>query len=187
MAEVEVGGVKFTGGKMVGVIVGLSTMIGTLYGGFEVYKDYMDMKEQIQNYQAPDLSDFHEKLAVLHEEMMSTKEILGVYGDKLEFMQNGIQSNEAANRDMKNDMRDDIAHIEKIVDKVENEIQGIEQDVRDSIDIAEQRAENKRDALQNDYDNARERLQTNMKRELETLEDRLNKKLQRALDNPLAN
>ena len=33
----------------------------------------MDMKEQIQNYVAPDLSDFDKKLAVLHEEMSSLK------------------------------------------------------------------------------------------------------------------
>ena len=48
MAEVEIGGVKFTGGKMAAVLAVLSTLGGTAWGGFEIYKDYTDMKEIIQ-------------------------------------------------------------------------------------------------------------------------------------------
>ena len=194
MAEVEFAGVKFTGGKFFVVVTALSTLVGGLYGGFEVYKDYMDMKEQIQSYVAPDLSGFDKQLAVLQEDVKAVKEIsaahvevIAVYGDKLDFMQNGINANEAASRDMKNDMRDDIAHVEKIVDALEDDIQDITTDVRNTIDIAEGRFENKRDALQNDYDQAKDRLQTQTASELTALEARLNKKLQRALDNPLAN
>ena len=65
MAEVEFAGVKFKGGKMVAVLLSLSTLIGGLYGAFEVYKDYMDMKEKISSYTAPDLSGFDKKLAVV--------------------------------------------------------------------------------------------------------------------------
>ena len=64
MTEVEVGGVKFKGGKAFTVIFALGSMIGALYGAFEVYKDYMDMKEQIQSYVAPDLSGIEEQIAV---------------------------------------------------------------------------------------------------------------------------
>ena len=49
MAEVEFGGLKFKGGKMVAVLTALSTLGGAAWGGFEFYKDYMDMKEIIQN------------------------------------------------------------------------------------------------------------------------------------------
>lgn len=198
MAEVEYAGVKVSGGKMLLVLPLLGTLGGALWGGFEFYKDYMDMKEQIQNYVAPDLSAINEKLAVIEEMTNSHVEIIDVYGDKLEFMQNGIQANEASNRDMKNDMRNDIAHIEKIVDDVEDDVQEIAGDVRSMIDNAEERFENKRDALQNDYDQSStqmrkdfeeraDRLTTNIDRELKELEERLGKKLQRALDNPLAN
>ena len=69
MAEVEFGGVKFRGGKMVVVITALSTLVGGLYGGFEVYKDYMDMKKKILSYRAPDMSGFDKKLAVMNETM----------------------------------------------------------------------------------------------------------------------
>lgn len=71
MTEVEVGGVKFKGGKAFAIIMALGSMVGALYGGFEVYKDYMDMKEQIQEYVAPDLSGIEEEIAVAKETIAS--------------------------------------------------------------------------------------------------------------------
>ncbi len=56
--EAEFGGVKFKGGKIFGLLIALSTLIGGLYGGFVAYKDYQDMKETMLNYTAPDLSGF---------------------------------------------------------------------------------------------------------------------------------
>jgi len=64
MAEIEFGGVKFTGGKMVAIITALSALVGSLYGGFEIYKDYMDMKQKISSYQAPDLSGIEKDVAL---------------------------------------------------------------------------------------------------------------------------
>ena len=58
MAEVEYGGIKVGGSKLLLVIPLIGTLGGRLWAGFEFYKDYMDMKEQIQEYVAPDLSDF---------------------------------------------------------------------------------------------------------------------------------
>ena len=192
--EVEFAGVKFRGGKMFAIILALSTLGGGLYGAFEFYKDYMNMRAKIESYVAPDLSGFDKRLAVITNELKAIKEIneshveiIAVYADKLDFMQDGVSMNESANRAMKNDMRNDLARIEGIVNKVEDDIQEVEGDVRVMIQNAEERAENKRDALQNDYDEARERLRVNTERALKDLEDRLNKRLQRALDNPLAN
>ena len=54
--EVEVGGIKFRGGKIFLLLTALTTAGGALWGGFEFYKDYLNMKEQIQEYVAPDLS-----------------------------------------------------------------------------------------------------------------------------------
>ena len=69
MAEVEFAGVKFKGGKMVAIIMALSTLGGGLYAGFEFYKDYMNMRDKISSYSAPDLSGFDKKLAVLGKRM----------------------------------------------------------------------------------------------------------------------
>jgi hypothetical protein len=62
--EIEVGGVKFTGGKMFAVVTALSALVGFLYGGFEVYKDYTDMKAKIASYEAPDLSGIKKEVAL---------------------------------------------------------------------------------------------------------------------------
>ena len=37
MAEIEIGGIKFRGGKVLVIITALSSAIGVLWGGFEAY------------------------------------------------------------------------------------------------------------------------------------------------------
>ena len=70
---ISVGGVNFTPAKL--MIAGgiLSSILGGLYGTFEVYKDYMSMKEAIQTYVAPDLSSINERMSVLEKKMENTK------------------------------------------------------------------------------------------------------------------
>ena len=97
MAQLEFAGIKFTGGKMALVITLLTSLIGGLWGGFEVYKDYMDMKAKIQNYTAPDLSGIDKKIAVLENE-------LSFVGD------------------LKNDLKTDVRRIESIVNDVEQRV-----------------------------------------------------------------
>jgi hypothetical protein len=94
--SIEIGGVKFTGGKMFAIATALSAGIGTLYGGFEVYKDYMDMKKQIQEYVAPDLSKYDEAVSVLNQRQENTErltrnnsEMLGMVSES---MSRGVQS-----------------------------------------------------------------------------------------------
>ena len=69
MAEIEYGGIKVGGSKLLLIIPLLGTIGGGLWAGFEFYKDYMDMKEQIQEYVAPDLSGFDKRIAVMNEHM----------------------------------------------------------------------------------------------------------------------
>ena len=67
MAEVEIAGTKIKGGKILLILPILGTLGGGLWGGFEFYKDYMNMREKIEEYSAPDLSGFDKKLAVLKQ------------------------------------------------------------------------------------------------------------------------
>ena len=62
---ISIGGFNFTPAKL--MIAGgiISTVLGGLYGAFEVYKDYMDMKQKITEYVAPDLSEINKKIEVL--------------------------------------------------------------------------------------------------------------------------
>jgi hypothetical protein len=174
MAEFEIAGTTFRGGKMFMVLTALSTLGGAAWGGFEVYKDYMDMKEIIQNIDTTEIKNQNDQVTIKLDEAIEYT------------------------RDIKSGLRDDILSIEKQVDRTEDMVRESEDKVREMIANAEERFENKRDALQNDYDeksnslrNSNDQkmrdLETKVERELKDLEDRLNKKLQRALDNPLAN
>jgi F0F1-type ATP synthase membrane subunit b/b' len=162
MAEIEFAGIKFKGGRMVAVAMGLSTLVGGLYGGFEVYKDYMDMKEMIQQYVAPDLSGFQEQLSVMEQKMVSTEDSV-------------LQATEYA-RTIKNDLKDDVARLETMVDRIEDGLRETETEVREMIDTAEDRFDRKRDALYGETD-----------RKIKEVDDRLSAQIQEALDNPLAN
>jgi hypothetical protein len=181
MAEFEFAGTTFRGGKMFVVLTALSTLGGGAWAGFEVYKDYMDMKEIVQNIDVDAIAAENALVIQKIEESMVRIE------EAIEYT-----------RDIKSGLRDDILGIEKQVDRMEDKIRDTEEDIRETIASAEERFENKRDALQNDYDEKANRLterndslrtdlENKVERDLTDLETRLNKRLQRALDNPLAN
>jgi hypothetical protein len=76
MAEIEYAGVKVGGSKLLLVIPLIGSIIGGLWGGFEFYKDYTDMKEQIQSYVAPDLSGIEQKVAVFQAENLTIRQTM---------------------------------------------------------------------------------------------------------------
>jgi DNA anti-recombination protein RmuC len=130
MAEVEFGGVKFRGGKMVVVITALSTLVGGLYGGFEVYKDYMDMKKKILSYRAPDMSGFDKKLAVMNETMGTvTKEMASV--------RNRVQEVQGIVRDTRQDTRSDAASLENAISAVDKRARALDAETRAAMRQAE--------------------------------------------------
>ena len=180
MAEVEYGGVKLTGSKLFMIIPLVSMLGGGLWAGFEFYKDYMDMKEQIQSYVAPDLSEFDKQLAVIQEEMKVTKEevliIRDAIGEQVQFM-----------RDTKHDLRDDLVRMEKILDKVENDIDMVEDEATALMDRSKKDTRDMIVDANNRFNDKIDGMEGYVKRELQSLEDELNSKLTKALDNPLAN
>ena len=161
--EVEFAGVKFKGGKIFVLITALSTLGGGLWGGFEFYKDYMDMRKKIESYTAPDLSGFDKKLAVLHEEMSSLKKELEVF-EKLE---NNIQLMAESARDeareIKRDLKREMDHIEKTTDDTERRVK---EDSRE-------------------FGNAIRTLEKTTDTRLKTMEKDLDLKISKALKNPL--
>ena len=86
----------------------VSSLLGGLYAGFEVYKDYMEMKEQIQTYVAPDLSEFDKRLAVIQENSEKAVDYT---------------------RDIKNDLKADIRKLEDVVETVERSTKQAQRDM----------------------------------------------------------
>tara|TARA_B100002019_G_C21177793_1_gene552062 strand:- start:467 stop:1012 length:546 start_codon:yes stop_codon:yes gene_type:complete len=180
MAEIEYGGIKVGGSKLLLILPLIGTLGGGLWAGFEFYKDYMDMKEQIQNYVAPDLSEFDKQLAVIKEEMKVTKEevliIRDSIGEQVQFM-----------RDTKHDLRDDLVRMEKILDKVENDIDAVEDEATALMDRSKKDTRDMIVDANNRFNDKIDGMEGYVKRELQQLEDEMNTKLTKALDNPLAN
>ncbi|NBX53418.1 MAG: hypothetical protein EBT63_07220, partial [Proteobacteria bacterium] len=106
---ISVGGYDFTPAKLMIVATLLSSVLGALYGAFEVYKDYIGMKKKIAEYVSPDFSEFDKRLAVIEEN--STKTARAV--------QEGSDKTAEYTRDIKNDLKGDIRRLEKVVESVE--------------------------------------------------------------------
>ena len=160
---IEFGGMSFTGGKAFALVTALSTLGGSMWAGFEFYKDYMDMKEIIANI---DTSAIEARNDLIEQKL----------DDAIDY-----------SRDIKNDLRDQINVLDANVRRVEKLVRETEQSTREIVSNAEERFDNKRDSLQNMYESKASTLRDTTEEKIQAVEDRLNAKLQRALDNPLAN
>ena len=186
MAEVEYGGVRVSGGKLLLILPLIGTLCGGLWAGFEFYKDYMDMREKIESYSAPDLSGFEKKLAVLHEEMQSLKQMESM-------IKQSADDARDYTKDIKRDLKDEMHHMSKQVDDIEKRGKEAFRMVRDSIETNDKkvrklvtdsgdRFDRRREQLRNDMDNLEQRLKTQMKE----LKDSISDQIKKALENPLA-
>lgn len=97
---ISIGGYEFTPAKLMVAATIISSTLGALYGAFEVYKDYQGMKDKIAKYVAPDLSELHKKMELT--------------------MQNSEKSVQYT-QDIKNDLKQDIRRLEKVVEQVERD------------------------------------------------------------------
>tara|TARA_R110000787_G_scaffold33099_1_gene86918 strand:- start:37 stop:591 length:555 start_codon:yes stop_codon:yes gene_type:complete len=184
MAEVEVGGIKFSGGKFFIVISVVSTLAGSLWAGFEFYADYMDMKEIVQEINIDEIK--------AENELVISK------------LDNAI----VYTRDIKNNLRDDLLKLEVYIDKIDKKVEASGDRIKStqaSIDLVLEDVLNEMNQVQKDVtvsirevealiresekdvrDNLREteaRLDQSMKK----LEYTINQRLQELLDNPLSN
>ncbi len=178
MAELEVAGIKFRGGKIFLVLTALSTAAGGLWGGFEFYKDYLNMKEQIQSYVAPDLSEFDKNIALTKEEMSSKTELIQTEVEmimqEMEMMMSEIRLVSDVANELKNDLRQDVRRVEKIVNDVE---QQTKEDSRDS-------AQELKITIK-DIEDDMKKLEADIKESQTELEEKIDKRIKRALENPL--
>jgi hypothetical protein len=110
---ISIGGYEFTPAKLMIAATIVSSILGGLYGAFEVYKSYQDMKTKIEKYVAPDLTEIEKKLAIVEENSQKSSDYT---------------------RDIKNDLKNDIRRLEGVVESVERSSKQsqreTEQDVR---------------------------------------------------------
>jgi dsDNA-specific endonuclease/ATPase MutS2 len=166
---ISIGGYEFTPAKLMVAFTLVSSTLGGLYGAFEVYKDYQSMKKKIANYEAPDLSEFDKRLAVIEQNSQKTTDYT---------------------RDIKNDLKSDIRRNESVTEQVERsvkqaqreteqEMRQARKDVREDLDKARSEVV----AIRKEMADARREIS----KEVDQLKKEVDSKIQKAIDNPLAN
>jgi F0F1-type ATP synthase membrane subunit b/b' len=155
---ISIGGYNFTPAKL--MIAGgiLSSVLGGLWGAFEVYKDYQNMKEAIQTYVAPDLGSINERLSVMEKQMDATK--------------GSVQEATGYANEIKNDLKSDIRRLEGVVEGVERSSKQLQRETL--ADVKDMR---------NELRDTRKEVETSLRTTKKEMEENLKK----ALDNPLAN
>ena len=165
---ISIGGYEFTPAKLMVAFTLASSLLGGLYGAFEVYKDYQSMKKKISEYSAPDLSGFDKRLAVIEENSGKTSDYT---------------------RDIKNDLKNDIRRNESVTEAVERSVKTAQRET-------EQEMRQARKGVQEDLEKARSEVNAIRKemadarreigREVDALKREVDVKIQKAIDNPLA-
>ncbi len=92
------------------------------------------MKEKIEKYTAPDLSEFDKKLAVLHEEMTSLKTEMAAVVQLKQVIKESADDARDYTKDIKRDLKEELHHMSKQVDSIEKRGKEAFRLVRDSID-----------------------------------------------------
>lgn len=166
---ISIGGYEFTPAKLMVAFTIVSSALGGLYGAFEVYKDYQSMKKKIANYEAPDLSEFDKRLAVIEQNSQKTTDYT---------------------RDIKNDLKSDIRRNESVTEQVERSVKQAQRET-------EQEMRQARKDVREDLDKARSEVvairkemadaRRDITKEVDQLKREVDSKIQKAIDNPLAN
>ena len=190
MAKVEYKGIQISGTKWIFVFPLIGTIIGGLWGGFELYKRYEDMEKQIQSYVAPDLSGFDKR-----SEVFDTQ-----FKEKLKSIDTDVNALKELVADAQETARDIRTDIKGEVNKQDDQIAGI--DKRSRTDSQETRviirnAEKNfselemgvlqmiRELISNTSKRWDDKL-TKVDTQIEHLEKKIDKKITKALENPLA-
>ena len=170
MAEVEFAGMKFKGGKMMVVLTAISTLGGGLWGGFEFYKDYMDMKEIVQNVDVDEIAAANElQLQKLNDAIAYTQEIReDLAGDvsriegQFVLLEEQIQRAETTVRSLRNDVYTKLDTFEERFRVTLKDNQDTMADLRDKISTNMEESEGRIKATQNSIGNTLEGIRNEM-------------------------
>ena len=166
---ISIGGYEFTPAKLMIAATIVSSTLGGLYGAFEVYKDYIGMKKKIASYEAPDLSGFDKRLAVIEENSQKTSDYT---------------------RDIKVDLKNDLRRNETVTEQVERSVKSAQREteaemreMRKAVREDLEKARNEASVIRREMADARREIE----REVVQLKKEVDSKIQKAIDNPLAN
>ena len=144
--EIEYKGMKLEGTKLLVIAPLLGTILGGLWGGFELFTRYQSMEEKINAYVAPDISEIEKLVAVFQKETTNAKDLM---------------------MESRNQTREDIATLYKNLDKQDLRNRSNVKSVREMITAFEGRLADKMARLDEQQDDLESKLDLRIKRALE--------------------
>jgi len=170
---ISIGGYEFTPAKLMIAFTIVSSLLGGLYGTFEVYKDYMGMKDKIAKYVSPDLTEIYKKMEVLDANTSKMVE----YTDSI-----------------KNDLKQDVRRVEGVVENIERSTKTDQRNTDSTVkEIKRDVDTNVKEIRKNTDDTIRDlnrdmvKNQKELQAEIRALRGEVDMKIKKALDNPLSN
>lgn len=159
---ISIGGYEFTPAKLMVAFTLLSSILGGLYGAFEVYKDYVGMKKKIAEYVSPDLSGYDKRMSIFESKLGESVDIV---------------------RDIRTDLRTEIGKQADQIAKMDVRSREMEREVRNTMTGSERDVKNMISNADKRWDDKLYRIDT----KIDELEKKLDGKIQKALENPLSN
>lgn len=148
---------NLTSGKIAIIFAAISTVVGSLWAGFQVYQQFLTMQEVTAAYVPPDLSGIEQRISVLDERVTSVERLTKGNSEALNYLTSSISSSVTSTR--------------QTVDAVSGSVRA-----SDAMTIQTQRAI---------LDQLRQQDQDQQRR-IKELETQLNTRIQQTLANPLA-
>ena len=190
MAKVEYKGIQISGTKWIFVFPLIGTIIGGLWGGFELYKRYEDMEQQIQSYVAPDLSGFDKRLEVFDTQL---QEKLKSVDTDVNALKELVADAQESARDIRTDIKGEVNKQEDQIAAIDKRSRSESQETRTIIRNAEKNfgelemgmLSTVRDLISDTSKRWDDKL-TKVDSQIENLEKKVDKKITKALENPLA-
>ncbi len=177
---ISIGGYEFTPAKLMVAFTLVSSLLGGLYGAFEVYKDYIGMKKKIAEYVTPDLTELYKKM-----------EVLDANTSKMTEYTNNI----------KNDLKSDVRRVEGVVENMERSAKVSQRETDQAIKEIKKESDNTLKEVRRYSDQTIKEINQEIVRssqeatknqketqaEIRVLRKEVDDKIKKALDNPLSN
>lgn len=170
---ISIGGYEFTPAKLMVAFTLISSILGGLYGTFEIYKDYQGMKKKIAEYVTPDLAEIYKKM-----------EVLDANTSKMTEYTNNI----------KNDLKSDVRRLESVVENIERSTKTDQRMTDTTVKEIKRDADNTLKEIKRDVDTTLKEVnreivknQKETAADIRTVRSEVDAKIKKALDNPLSN
>ena len=190
MAKLEYKGIQISGTKWIFVFPLIGTIIGGLWGGFELYKRYEDMEKLVSKYEAPDLSGFTTRLEVFDTQL---KEKLKSVNTDINALKELVADAQETARDIRTDIKGEVNKQDDQIAAIDKRSRTNSRDTRVIIRNAEKNFGELemgilsmiRELISNTSKRWDDKL-TKVDSQIENLEEKIDKKITKALENPLA-